>query len=94
MMASLTTLVEEEKPGVVTKEASALPPEIAKEIAGRLRDAVEVGDVMEMTGIATELSGRDDASRTYGEKIIKLAEAFDFDGLIKLANSLEEEATH
>jgi len=93
VMASLSALGEDVEPSAATKgDSGMLPPEIAREIAGRLRDAVEVGDVMEMAEIASELSGTNDVSRPYGEEIGRLAESFDFDGLIKLAKRLEEEA--
>jgi HPt (histidine-containing phosphotransfer) domain-containing protein len=93
VMASLLLLVEDVEPSAATNEDSGvLPPEIAREIAGRLRDAVEVGDVTEMAEIALELSGANDISRPYGAEIDRLAESFDFDGLIKLAKRLEEEA--
>jgi hypothetical protein len=94
-MLSLAALGEEKEPDVVAKdEPELLTPDIAKEVAQRLKSAVEVGDVMELGTIASELLAQSGASSHYGEKIEKLTNEFDFDGLIKLANRLEEEATH
>jgi hypothetical protein len=63
---------------------------MAKGIADRLRDAAELGDVTELGKIATELKSGDDAALYWAEKIERLAEAFDFDGITELANSLEK----
>ena len=65
---------------------------MAKEIAERLKNAVEIGDITELGKIASELTSRKDASSYYGEEIERLAAAFDFDGIAELANSLEKEA--
>ncbi|MBC8177257.1 MAG: PAS domain S-box protein [Deltaproteobacteria bacterium] len=91
MMTSLSSLVRDEDPSVeVEKESVMLPPEIAKEIADRIRNAVDVGDVTELSEIATELSARTDGSSQYEAKIAQLAEDFDFDGLVQLADSIEK----
>jgi CheY-like chemotaxis protein/signal transduction histidine kinase len=94
VLASLSALGEGDKPQVRAKDEPApLPAETARDIARQLRDAVEIGDVTELAKVASELSGRADASSRYGEKINSLAQAFDYDGLIQLADLLEETAT-
>jgi CheY-like chemotaxis protein len=94
VLASLSALGEEEKPPVAAEdEPSALPPKIAKDVAQRLQNAVELGDVSELATVASELTARDDASSRYGEEIKRLIEAFDFDGLTQLAHTLEGAAT-
>jgi CheY-like chemotaxis protein/HPt (histidine-containing phosphotransfer) domain-containing protein len=94
VLASLSSLSEEEKPPVAAEdEPAVLPPEIAKDVAQRLRNAVELGDVTELATVASELTARDDASSRYGEEIKRLIEAFDFDGLAQLADTLEGAAT-
>ncbi|MBW1869737.1 MAG: hypothetical protein JRI73_10715, partial [Deltaproteobacteria bacterium] len=88
---SLSSLVRDEDPSAeVEKEPVMLQPEIAKEIADRIRNAVDVGDVTELSEIATELSARTDGSSQYEAKIGQLAEDFDFDGLVQLADSIEK----
>ncbi len=91
MMTSLSSLVRDEDPSAeVEKEPVMLQPEIAKEIADRIRNAVDVGDVAELSEIATELSARTDGSSQYEAKIAQLAEDFDFDGLVQLADTIEK----
>ena len=93
MMTSLSSLVRDEKPSAeVEKEPVMLPPEIAKEIADRIRNAVDVGDVTELSEIATELAARTDGSSQYETKIRQLAEDFDFDGLVQLADTIEKDS--
>jgi CheY-like chemotaxis protein len=94
VLTSLSSLSEEEKPPVAAEgEPAVLPPEIAKDVAQRLRTAVELGDVTELATVASELTARDDASSRYGEEIKRLIDAFDFDGLAQLAHTLEGGAT-
>jgi CheY-like chemotaxis protein len=66
-----------------------IPPELAGEIAARLRDASEMGDVTALTDIAEEIKERSDACIPLSKQIVQLAEDFDFDGISKLANELE-----
>ena len=91
MMTSLSSLDRDEEPSPeVEKESVLLQPEIAKEIADRIRNAVDVGDVTELSEIATELGARTDGSSQYEAKIGQLAEDFDFDGLVQLADTIEK----
>jgi len=90
VIASLSVLSEAEELTPAAKdEVTPLAPEVASEIAERLRKAVELGDVEEFSQIASELSGQAGSSCRYAAEIIKLAEEFDFDGLVRLADSLE-----
>jgi HPt (histidine-containing phosphotransfer) domain-containing protein len=70
------------------EEISAIPAELAQNIAKRIRDAAEVGDVMAVTAIAGELKERSDSCAPLGERIVQLAEDFDFEGILKLASEL------
>jgi len=91
VLTALSSLGEEETPIQATKdEPDQLAPELAKEIAERLRNAVELGDVSGMGEIASDLISRNDATSYYGEEIKRLAEAFDFDGASELAKSLDK----
>jgi signal transduction histidine kinase/CheY-like chemotaxis protein/HPt (histidine-containing phosphotransfer) domain-containing protein len=93
VLTGLSTLGDDEAPIKGTKhEPDQLAPDIAKEIAERLRNAVELGDVSGLGEIASELIARNDATSYYGEKIKMLAESFDFDGASELAKSLDETA--
>jgi CheY-like chemotaxis protein len=94
VIASLSALGETEESTPAAKgETTSLPPEVALEVAKRLREAVELGDLEQLTQIASDLSARKDSSSHYGEEISRLADDFDFDGLLELANTLEQAAS-
>ena len=94
VLASLSALGQEPETSVAVKdEPVKLSPEMAKAVAQRLRNAINVGDVTELAKIASELKARDDALFRYGEEISRLTETFDLDGLLQLANELDEAAT-
>jgi two-component system, sensor histidine kinase and response regulator len=65
-----------------------IDPRVAEEIAVRIKDAAEIGDVMELSKLGTELTTRTDGLREYGAKISHLADEFDFDGLLEMADAL------
>jgi len=67
-----------------------LPPALAKEAAARLREAAELGDVSGLATICDELSGRSGAFAPFKAKVAQLADDFDFDGVLKLAEELEK----
>ena len=90
VMASLSVLDEKKDSTPAAKEeAFTLPVAMAKDIAKRLGAALEVGDVMEMEKMASELISRQDAASQVGEKIRRLSEDFDFDALNNLVAELE-----
>jgi two-component system sensor histidine kinase/response regulator len=95
VLGSLQALEEVEQPKLAAggDKRATLPPELAKEMAQRLRDAVGAGDVTELTDIAAALTARTDSAAGYGEEIQQLTQEFDFEGLLQLANQLEEAAT-
>jgi DNA-binding response OmpR family regulator len=70
-----------------------LPPEVAREVANRLREAAELGNISELTALATELTERTDFPPPYSKEIARLAKDFDFEGLSHLAKTLVETAT-
>ena len=72
---------------------AGLPPALATDVAQRVRGAVEVGDVTELNAVGLELSGRPGSGSHYGDEITRLAKAFDFEGLLRLAETLEQAAT-
>jgi two-component system sensor histidine kinase/response regulator len=71
------------------EEISDIPAEIAQDIAKRSRDAAEMGDVMTLNAIAEEIKARSDSCIPLGKQIIQMAEDFDFDGILKLADELD-----
>ena len=67
---------------------SSIPPELARKAADRIRTAAEMGDVMQIAFIAKELQSENGMLAPFCDKIIQLAESFDLDGILKLANEL------
>jgi len=95
VLRSLQALQEVKPPGlsVGADQPASLPPELAREVAQRLRDAVEAGDVTELADVAAALTARNDSAAGYGEEIQRLTQEFDFEGLLQLASRLDEAAT-
>ena len=77
-------------PAAAEKAPGALPPDLAREAAQRLREAAEMGDVSGLTAVCSELAAKSDAFAAHKTKIIRLADDFDFDGILKLADELEK----
>jgi PAS domain S-box-containing protein len=95
VLGSLQALQEVKPPGLPAggDHPASLPPELAREVAPRLRDAVAAGDVTELADIAATLTARTDSAVGYGAEIQRLTQEFDFDGLLQLASRLDEAAT-
>jgi signal transduction histidine kinase/CheY-like chemotaxis protein len=71
------------------QEISAIPAELAQDIAKRIRDAAEIGDVMTLNAIAEEIKTDSDSCVPLSKLIIQMAGDFDLDGIQKLADSLD-----
>jgi hypothetical protein len=67
-----------------------LPPDLARDAAHRLREAAEMGDVSGLTDVCSELAAKSNAFAAHKTRIIRLADDFDFDGILKLADELEK----
>jgi HPt (histidine-containing phosphotransfer) domain-containing protein len=81
-----------EAAGPVGGPAPALPPEVAQKAARRLRAAAEMGDVTEVVSIADEITSQAKGFSPYRAKIARLADDFDFDGILQLTDELENSA--
>ena len=77
-----------EQPQVQQDTKNGLPVEIARNAAERLRNAAELGDLTELETIAEEFTARTPAFSEYATRISQMAEDFDFDGIIQLAEKL------
>jgi hypothetical protein len=69
--------------------AGSLPPELAKEAATRLREATELGDVSRLGAICSELTAKSEIFAPYAARVARLADDFDFDGILKLVDEFE-----
>jgi PAS domain S-box-containing protein len=70
--------------------AASLSPALAKEAAARLREAAELGDLSGLAAVCRELSAQSEACAPFAARVARLADDFDFDGVVKLAAELEK----
>jgi signal transduction histidine kinase/DNA-binding response OmpR family regulator/HPt (histidine-containing phosphotransfer) domain-containing protein len=73
----------------VSAEESDIPAELAQDIAKRIRDAAEMGDVTTLNTIAEEIKTHSNTCIPLSKQIIQMAEDFDLDGIQKLADELD-----
>jgi HPt (histidine-containing phosphotransfer) domain-containing protein len=66
-----------------------IPIELSRDIAKRIRDAAELGDVTTLNTIAEEIKDQSDSCIPLSKQIIQMAEDFDLDGIQKLADALD-----
>ncbi len=71
------------------EEIAAIPSEFAQDIARRIRDAAEMGDVMTLNAVAEDIKTHSDACVPLSKRILQLAEDFDLDGVQQLADALD-----
>jgi len=86
---SLGASTEETVCKLSDEEIAAIPSELAQDIAKRIRDAAEMGDVTTLNAIAEEIRARSDSYIPLSKRIIQMAEDFDLDGIQKLADALD-----
>ena len=86
---SLGASAEENVCKLSDEEISAIPAELAQDIAKRIRDAAEMGDVTTLNAIAEEIKTHSDICVPLSKQIVQLAEDFDLDGIQKLADVLD-----
>ncbi len=86
---SLGASAEENVCKLSDEEIAAIPAELAQDIAKRIRDAAEMGDVTTLNAIAEEIRARSDSCIPLSKQIIQMAEDFDLDGIQKLADALD-----
>ena len=67
----------------------SVPPELIKKATISIKTAVEMGDVMKIKSIAEELKSESDAVAPFCNKLIQLAEDFDFDSIQKFMLELD-----
>jgi CheY-like chemotaxis protein/HPt (histidine-containing phosphotransfer) domain-containing protein len=67
---------------------SSVPPEVAQSAADRIRAAADIGDVMQVAAIAEELTSAETTLAPFCDRIRRLADDFDLDGILKLTDEL------
>ena len=86
---SLSVSTEESVGRLSNEEISDIPTELAQDIAKRIRDAAEMGDVMTLNAVAEEIKTHSDSCIPLSKQIVQMAEDFDLDGIQKLADELD-----
>ena len=66
-----------------------IPTELSQYIAKRIRNAAEMGDVMTLISIAEEIKAHSDSCTPLSKRIVQMAEDFEFDEVLKLADDLD-----
>ena len=72
--------------------STATTVNVDNEAIRRLREAAEMGDVTEVVSLADEIASQENGFSPYSAKIAQLADDFDFDGILQLADQLENVA--
>jgi two-component system sensor histidine kinase/response regulator len=72
-----------------SEELVNISTELSQDIAKRIRDAAEMGDITTLNTIAEEIKGQSDSCKLLGELIVQMAEDFDLDGIQKLVDELD-----
>jgi hypothetical protein len=71
------------------EELVAFPAELAQDIAKRIRDAAEMGDVTTVNSIAAEIKRHSNSCVPLSNQIVQLAGEFDLEGIQKLVDTLD-----
>jgi CheY-like chemotaxis protein len=86
---SLGASEEENVRKLSNEEIAAIPSEFVQDIAKRIRDAAEMGDVTTLNAIAEEIKTYSDTCVPLSKQIIQMVDDFDLDGIQKLADGLD-----
>jgi len=81
---TLGSIAEKKTIESTAAQMSSVPPALAQKMADRINAAAEMGDMMQIKSIAEELISESDAVAPLCNKIVRLAEDFDFDGIQNL----------
>jgi two-component system, sensor histidine kinase and response regulator len=86
---TLGPMAEKRTTDSTADELSSVPPELAQKVVDRINAAAEMGDVMQIKSIAEDLKSESDAAAPFCNRIVRLAEDFDFDGIKKFVLDLD-----
>ncbi|MDB4264823.1 Hpt domain-containing protein, partial [bacterium] len=86
---ALGTVAEDPSPATSAESLKAVAPGLIKDMAGRVRDAIELGDVTQVSAIAEDLKSQSEDLAPTCDKLMRLADDFDLDGILEFVNELE-----
>ena len=75
------------------KSMVCLPPDLTHRTAEQLHEAAELGDINQMKKIAEALQSESGGYGEISQKIIRLADDFDFDGIHQFADELTDKSS-
>ena len=81
--------VRDEIPAPSAGTLASVSSERAADLNGRVREAVEMGDVSQVRAIAEELRSQSEDLAPLCDKLMQLADDFDLDGILDLMNEME-----
>ncbi len=71
------------------KELADITTELSDDIAKRIRNSAEMGDITTLNVIAEEIKDQSDSCMLLSKQIFQMAEDFDLDGIQRLADDLD-----
>jgi HPt (histidine-containing phosphotransfer) domain-containing protein len=89
---SLGVSTEENIGKLSADELVDISTELSQDIAKRIRDAADMGDVTTLITIAEEIKDQSNSCMLLSKQIIQMTDDFDLDGVQKLAKALEKSA--
>jgi HPt (histidine-containing phosphotransfer) domain-containing protein len=72
---------------------ASVPDELIKKVTESIKAAAEIGDVTQIKSIAEELKSESEAMKPFCDELVKLAEDFDFDGIVRFVDEEDYRST-
>ena len=88
-MQKLGALAEETACKISNEYLIAIPAGLAQDIAKRIRDAAEMGDVTTVNSIAAGIKRHSNSCVPLSNQIVQLVGEFDLEGIQKLVDNLD-----
>jgi signal transduction histidine kinase/CheY-like chemotaxis protein/HPt (histidine-containing phosphotransfer) domain-containing protein len=85
----LGPMAEKKTDEAIADEVSSILRELVRKVADRIKAAAEMGDMMQIKSIAEDLKSESDSAAPFCDRIVRLAEDFDFDGIQNLLLELD-----
>jgi chemotaxis protein histidine kinase CheA len=80
---SLSPIAEKKTMESTADGMPSVDSELVKKVVDPIKSAAEMGDVMQVKSIAEDLKSKSDAVGPFCDRILRLAEDFEFDSIIK-----------
>jgi PAS domain S-box-containing protein len=71
------------------KAVADLPVDLRREVAARIREAADIGDMSALNAIAADLETRSDDYRPLSRRLVVLVDGFDLEGIMGVADELD-----